>query len=325
MDGRLPTACKSSPKRITATSIAIGILAALACLARFPGTASLEKNNRIHQIPQVFAPYIQFANGRPGVIASYNDYPLTLSKDRCHDLVNSYLLGLGEENRIYLPDHQMTRQLQDAYHVAKARSFFYDKYKHAYGNGAALKGASVTCYDGYFTIIPFILAGTDLVEQFVGSYKLDMQVDSSGKQVLFILKNTTGNESAFFHLPFVHDIYRKPGVRTRGGNLNQVYIWQEPLAQVMEAGATGTPAYLRGLKDVFIALIAIFFLLACLRIERNRFAHLFPLRIAPECRKQWCFSMFIRSINNCLNRIQINVITHRPFIRDPEFCFQSSA
>jgi hypothetical protein len=84
------------------------------------------------------------------------------------------------------------------------------------------------------------LAGGDLVEQFVGSFKLDIQMDEGGENVLFILSNTTGNKSAFYHLPFVHDTNRNPNQVTPGGNLNQVYIWQEPLDNVMNTGFTNT-------------------------------------------------------------------------------------
>jgi len=70
----------------------------------------------------------------------------------------------------------------------------------------------------------------------VGSFKLDIQMDEAEENVLFIMSNTTGNKSAFYHLPFVHDTQRNPNQMTPGGNLNQVYIWQEPLDNVMKTG-----------------------------------------------------------------------------------------
>jgi hypothetical protein len=172
-------------------------------------------------------------------------------------------------------------------------------------------------------MVPLLLAGTDLVEQFVGSYKLDMQVDSAGTQVLFILKNTTGNESAFFHLPFVHDVYRKPGAPTRGGNLNQVYIWQEPLAAVMDAGAAGVPVRFGVIKIVFV-LMALLLAVCICRVKKKSL-----LRTAP-------FTFILTGLNGwkypaALPRLSMGFTTffRSPFIQPfivcrSSSCFQSS-
>lgn len=71
----------------------------------------------------------------------------------------------------------------------------------------------------------------------MGSFRLDIQIDEAGENVLFVMSNKTGNNSAFYHLPFVHDTDRNPNQLTPGGNLNQVYIWQEPLTNVMNTGS----------------------------------------------------------------------------------------
>jgi RHS repeat-associated protein len=177
-----------------------------------------------------FLPYIHFPNGGTGTIASYKDWPLTFSKNRSNDMLDSYTMGLGAENRIYLPNHPMTKRMINAYQVKKAKAFFYKKYMMDYKKGQPLKGASVTKYDGTFGFGELALAGGDL----------DIQMDEGGENVLFILSNTTGNKSAFYHLPFVHDTNRNPNQVTPGGNLNQVYIWQEPLDNVMNTGFTNT-------------------------------------------------------------------------------------
>jgi len=188
------------------------------------------------KVSNQFHPYLRFPNGRPGKIASYKDWPLSFSRERSNDLLDSYAMGLGAENRVYLPNHPMTKRMINAYQVRMAKAFFYKKYIMDYKKGQALKGASVTNYRASFGFTELVLAGTDLVEQFVGSFRLDIHMDEAGENVLFFISNTTGNKSAFYHLPFAHDTQRNPNQLTPGGNLNQIYIWQEPLDNVMKTG-----------------------------------------------------------------------------------------
>jgi hypothetical protein len=90
-----------------------------------------------------------------------------------------------------------------------------------------MKGASVTNFAGKFGIPELIFAGFDLVEQFVGSMNIDIQVDEGGENLLFIVGNTTSKTSAFYHMAGSHD-------RTSGheamGNMYQLFIWKEPIA-----------------------------------------------------------------------------------------------
>lgn len=182
------------------------------------------------KVPSQFVPYIGFPDQRPGVIASSKDWPLKLNpNERQNDLLDSWAMGYGAGNRIYLPNHPMTKRLKDAYRVELARQFFYKKYLKDFKNGKSLKGASVTNYSGSFGLLGFALAGTDIVEQFVGSFSLNIHVDEKGENLLFILSNQTSNTSAFYHLP-VNNYDRDPNQLTPRGNLNQVYIWQEPIS-----------------------------------------------------------------------------------------------
>jgi RHS repeat-associated protein len=191
------------------------------------------------KVSKDFSPYINFGNGRPGVVASMNDWPLTFNTDRSNDLLDSWAMGLGAENRIYLPYHPMTKRMMNAHRVNKAKAFFYKKYISDYKKGGTLKGASVTGYRGVFGFTELVLAGGDIVEQFVGSFDLDIQMDEKGENVLFIMKNTTSSTSAFYHMANSHD--RDPSVQFDArGNLNQVFIWKEPLTKVMVDGLMAT-------------------------------------------------------------------------------------
>ncbi|HSC54492.1 MAG TPA: DUF6443 domain-containing protein [Phnomibacter sp.] len=187
------------------------------------------------KVPNAFLPYINFPNGRPGVIASYKDWPISFSRDRSNDMLDSWAMGLGAENRIYLQDHPMTKRMMNAYRVSRAKAFFYKKYISDYKKGQPLKNASVSGYKGVFGFTEFVLAGGDVVEQFVGSFDLDIQMDEKGENVLFIMKNTTSNTSALYHMADSHDRDSNLQFDARG-NLNQIYIWKEPLNKVMGDG-----------------------------------------------------------------------------------------
>jgi RHS repeat-associated protein len=175
-------------------------------------------------VPKEFQGYITFPHGRNGSIASDNDWPLAWS--RKNDLFYNWYDGTGAENRIYLPKHPTTRRLTNARAVNKARAYFYKKYLNDYKIGPSLKGASVTNIKGDFGFIGVISAGLDIVEQFVGSMNIDIHVDEKGENLLFVISNTTSETSAFYHLADSHE--REWG-DTEMGNLNQVYIFKEPI------------------------------------------------------------------------------------------------
>ena len=185
-------------------------------------------------VPKDFAPYIIFPNSRPGSIASDRDWPLSLSRDRSNDLLDSWNFGLGAENRIYLPKHPMTRRLKNAEQVKKARVAFYKKFLSDYKKGGSLKGAFIHTKSD-FGLSGLVLAGFDLVEQFVGGMEVDIQVDEKGENLLFIISNTTGKRSAYYHL--TSDIERAPSSQTPQGNLYQRYIWKEPIPAAFNQAA----------------------------------------------------------------------------------------
>jgi RHS repeat-associated protein len=179
-------------------------------------------------VPPQFLNHISFRNNRGYSIASNRDWPLSFSRDRSNDLLDSWAMGLGAENRVYLPSHPMTQRLKNAYRIHLAKMYFYKKYLSNFKNGQSLKGASVTNYKGKFGLLGVFLAGTDLVEQFVGSFTVNIHVDDKGQNLLFVVSNTTSNTSGLYRIADSHD--RVPGQLTARGNLNQVYIWQEPIS-----------------------------------------------------------------------------------------------
>jgi RHS repeat-associated protein len=180
------------------------------------------------KVSNSFLPYIKFPHQRGYSIASSNDRPFSFSKNRSNDMVDSWKFGLGAENRVYLPNHWMTKKLKNAYQVNKIRAQFYKKYYTDYKNGLSLVGKELVNQPGEFGITGIIMAGGDLAEQFVGGFLLDIHVDEKGENLLFVINNTTGNHSAYYHM--TTDIQKTPGVTTPEGNFNQKYIWKEPIS-----------------------------------------------------------------------------------------------
>lgn len=204
--------------------------------------AQVTITGKSNKVPQDFLSYIKFPNKRSYSVASGKDWPLKWDRtDRTNDLLDSWVDGIGAENRVYLPNHPMTKRLKNALAVSLARSYFYKKYVTNFKNGLSLKGASVTNFAGPFGFFGFIAAGTDLVEQFVGSMSVEIQVDGEGKNLLFIVSNTTSVTSAFYRMGTSFD--RDPNKRTPMGSFNQVYIWREPVSKVLAEEAKGVDNY----------------------------------------------------------------------------------
>lgn len=70
-----------------------------------------------------------------------------------------------------------------------------------------------------------LLAGGDLVEQFVGSMDINIYVDEKGENLLFVVSNNTSLISASYHLADSYLRSENPAM----GNMYQVYIFKEPI------------------------------------------------------------------------------------------------
>ncbi|MFC4874293.1 hypothetical protein [Negadavirga shengliensis] len=116
----------------------------------------------------------------------------------------------------YYNNDRVANAMRNAWRVNQAREFFYKKYAGV----TNLTGASVTNYSGKFGLEGLLRAGVDPVEQFIGSYNIDIQVVDNMLQ--FMLTNTTSFESFFYGI----------GPNWQGGpggNFKQTYIFTEPL------------------------------------------------------------------------------------------------
>jgi RHS repeat-associated protein len=106
---------------------------------------------------------------------------------------------------------------KNAWRVNQARKYFYKKYK----GEKNLKGASVLDFKGSFGVLGYIKAGFDPIEQFVGSYRVDINVINSNT-----LKFTITNNTSFKSLTYGVGPSWKSGPMS---NFYQTYIFTEPI------------------------------------------------------------------------------------------------
>ncbi len=104
--------------------------------------------------------------------------------------------GLGMSTYNSYENDRVANAFKNASKIQEAREFFYNKYK-----GKNLDGASVTNFRGGFGIKEFFKAGIDPIEQFVGSYTVDVYYRKKGdsEYLEFHIKNNTSMTSFFYH------------------------------------------------------------------------------------------------------------------------------
>jgi RHS repeat-associated protein len=130
-----------------------------------------------------------------------------------------WALGTGSDNRTFVNDN-VAKAFMNANRVNEARNFYYNKYSGA----KSLANTSVTGYKGSFGLSGLWNAGLDPIEQFVGTYRINVY-NFSGNTLWFVLTNQTSMNSFLYDLgPSWQRSSWGPG-----GNMNQTYIWSEPV------------------------------------------------------------------------------------------------
>lgn len=127
--------------------------------------------------------------------------------------------GLGMPNYTEYNNDEIADAMRNSDGVSKVRELFYSKYK----SSKSLKGASVTDFGAAFGVKQFFKAGFDPIEQFVGTFKVDVYYDEKSNTLEYIIRNTTSATSAFYHAAPSYD---------SGGpmsNYYQTYTFSEKL------------------------------------------------------------------------------------------------
>ena len=190
------------------------------------------------QAPTQYLSFIQFPNN--------NDYTVSHNKMKGYSIIKQYNLfdewvtGVGPQNRVFLADHPMTKDLQKSYGVQRARAYFYKKYIKAWlANGIAnsVNRGGLTNFSASFNpVMGPIRAGTSLTEQFVGNFRVDISTINGGDNLMFRVSDSKSRNSFYYHIQdllgsytpsFLQDRERVPEQIVPEGNTYQIYMWTE--------------------------------------------------------------------------------------------------
>ncbi|AFD06702.1 hypothetical protein [Solitalea canadensis] len=128
-----------------------------------------------------------------------------------------WALGTGSDKRTFSND-RVANAMRNAKRVNEAREFYYKKYK----NVEDIANTSVTGFKGSFGLSGLINAGLDPIEQYVGTYRINIY-NFDGKTLWFAITNQTSMNSFLYDLGPSWD----RSSWAPGGNMNQTYIWKE--------------------------------------------------------------------------------------------------
>jgi hypothetical protein len=129
--------------------------------------------------------------------------------------------GKGPEHRTF-NNNPVAFSFQDAYRVNQAREFWYKKAR----NSENYLNTTVTDYKGSFGLVDlFWRAGTDPIEQFVGSYSIQSIVPDGNNNLTFTIWNKTSVKSLLYGIgpDWNRSTYKY------NGNMEQTYIFTEPI------------------------------------------------------------------------------------------------
>lgn len=130
-------------------------------------------------------------------------------------------IGTGPQHRTF-NNNSVSFSFQDAHRVNQAREFWYNKAR----NSDNYLNTTVTNYKGSFGLADlFWRAGTDPVEQFVGSYSIQSIVPDGNNNLTFTLWNSTSVKSLLYG---IGPDWERSSFRLNG-NTEQTYIFTEPI------------------------------------------------------------------------------------------------
>ena len=127
--------------------------------------------------------------------------------------------GIGNTKRVFV-NNRVANAFRNAWRVNEARASFYKKYKGV----TDLTEASYTNVRGDFGLEGLLRAGVDPIEQFIGSYRIDIYARTNGT-LEFNLTNRTHMNSFLYGLG---PSWERSTFRLNG-TTEQIYIFTELL------------------------------------------------------------------------------------------------
>lgn len=171
-------------------------------------------------------------------LASLEIQRLVDSKDPtavCTGLFIEFATGLGPAQRRFESDSVMAEHMKDAPGVLAARDYFYRTRAQDYllnkkTPGVLARKSLLEYSAGFNPVLGPINAGTDIVEQFIGNFKVEIFPNLQGTQMTIVCTNATSLHSLLYHLPFAQNREREEGLLpSPWGTIRQVITWDEPI------------------------------------------------------------------------------------------------
>lgn len=142
-----------------------------------------------------------------------------------YEFLENWIKGKGPDQFEFGPESRNTQNMMDAFRVNQARKYYYNN-KNPYSKHNPDK--HYTNVKGSFGLEGLLKAGLDPTEQFVGSYRIDINSRLDDKNQAWLdyeLNNNTSLKSFLYGIG--PDWERSPTSRTPFGNMRQKYKWSE--------------------------------------------------------------------------------------------------
>lgn len=130
-----------------------------------------------------------------------------------------FVTGTGPECRYFYDNSELTKAMQDAPKVQEAWGLFLDKNADNIKNNKPLE--ALTDFGASFGLKGLFEAGSDITEQFVGSYDVNIYPNEDNKFATIVITNTTSMKSFLYRLA---PEYSREEFKL-GGNIKQTFIF----------------------------------------------------------------------------------------------------
>ena len=130
-----------------------------------------------------------------------------------------FVTGTGPECRYFYDNSELTKAMQDAPKVQEAWGLFLDKNADNIKNNKPSE--ALTDFGASFGLKGLFEAGSDITEQFVGSYDVNIYPNEDNKFATIVITNTTSMKSFLYRLA---PEYSREEFKL-GGNIKQTFIF----------------------------------------------------------------------------------------------------
>jgi len=156
-----------------------------------------------------------YSNGFTFDIVPNDKGALIGSKIRDWDFLDEFVFNEGPEFSVFLSDHPYTQEISRDTRIKKAQNLIL--------NENSVQG-QVVGYKGGWNLWD-VISTPNIFRQFIGSYRYDSFINSTGKNINNIISDSKSVRSLFYHIPAERWNQRRNVYTHHLGNTYQFYIW----------------------------------------------------------------------------------------------------